>query len=64
MQTNSPPTELEHLISGVGKLRYFIWEFPYQVITNLMTSPRDFIHHAYTYLPKGGELNLSLFGLF
>ena len=35
-----------------------------QIITNLMTSPRDFIHHAYTYLPKGGELNLSLFGLF
>ena len=28
-----------------GELRYFIWEFLYQIITNLMTRPRDFRHH-------------------
>ena len=28
-----------------GELRYFIWEFLYQIITNLTTRPRDFRHH-------------------
>ena len=35
-----------------GELQYFIWEFLYQIITNLKTRPRDFRHridlHAFT----------------
>ena len=37
-----------------GKLRYFFWEFLYQIITDLTTRPRDFRHYIHVFTQGRG----------
>ena len=59
LQTNSQPTELEHLIPGWGITILNLGISLSNYITNLMILDTTYMH-----LPKGRELNLSLFGFF